>query len=55
MPFLPGSSYWVPPLKGACVAADLVSRLSNTMTEEEIMPFTSVRGWPSLAYFVEGN
>ncbi|RRT33626.1 hypothetical protein GW17_00061851, partial [Ensete ventricosum] len=55
LPFLPGSSYWVPPPNCHRGVAEIVSRLANPMTEEEIMSFTTVRGWPSSAYFVEGN
>ncbi|URD92169.1 hypothetical protein MUK42_00019 [Musa troglodytarum] len=54
LPFLPGSSYWVPPRNRHRSVAELVSRLANPMTAEEIMSFTTVRGWPSSAYFVEG-
>ncbi|XP_065033740.1 uncharacterized protein LOC135666124 [Musa acuminata AAA Group] len=54
LPFLPGSSYWVPPRNRHRGVAELVSRLANPMTAEEIMSFTTDRGWPSSAYFVEG-
>lgn len=61
LPFVPGSSYWVPPKskKTAVAAADFV-RLVKTMsveplTQEEAMSFKTARGWPSSAYFVEGS
>lgn len=42
LPFIPGSSYWVPPR-------------SNPITDEEMMTSITARGWSSAAYFVEGN
>ncbi|KAJ0985160.1 hypothetical protein J5N97_003516 [Dioscorea zingiberensis] len=54
LPFRPGSSYWVPPKKRSLGLVQLVGKLANPMTEEESLSFTSVRGWPSFAYFVEG-
>lgn len=55
LPFIPGSSYWVPPRRRHCGVVELVSRLTNPMTDEEMMSFTTARGWPSSAYFVEGK
>ncbi|RWV92453.1 hypothetical protein BHE74_00016768 [Ensete ventricosum] len=55
LPFIPGSSYWVPPRRRPHAVIDLVPRLTYPMTEDEIMSFTTDRGWPSSAYFVEGN
>ncbi|XP_059640353.1 uncharacterized protein LOC132282630 [Cornus florida] len=52
LPFVPGSSYWVPPRRPSYGIADLVQKLANTLTEEEVMSLTNVRGWPSSAYFV---
>eukprot|EP01018_Ginkgo_biloba_P024040 Gb_25032 [translate_table: standard] len=53
LPFLPGSSYWVPPPANSGRIVDLVARLSNPMTAEEMLSFTTARGWPSSAYFIE--
>ncbi|RWV97459.1 hypothetical protein GW17_00039751, partial [Ensete ventricosum] len=44
LPFIPGSSYLVLPRSRPCGVAELVSRLANPMTEEEIVSFTIVRG-----------
>ncbi|XP_020103609.1 uncharacterized protein LOC109720731 [Ananas comosus] len=55
LPFVPGASYWVPARRRPSGIAELVSRLANPMTEEESLSFTTVRGWPSSAYFVEGG
>ncbi|XP_072980969.1 uncharacterized protein [Typha angustifolia] len=55
LPFLPGSSYWVPPRRRAAAAGmvELVGRFANPMSEEEMLSLTSARGWPSSGYFVE--
>jgi len=56
LPFLPGSSYWVPPRKNNGNLVELLGRLSNSpMTQEESLSFTTSRGWPSSAYFIEGG
>ncbi|KAK9282141.1 hypothetical protein L1049_005053 [Liquidambar formosana] len=54
LPFIPGSSYWVPPHNRSHGIAELVGKLANTLTEDEAMSFTTSRGWPSSAYFVKG-
>ncbi|XWS16615.1 hypothetical protein CRYUN_Cryun34aG0105200 [Craigia yunnanensis] len=56
LPFLPGSSYWVPPSTAQSVGlAQLVEKLANPLTPEESMSATTVRGWPSSNYFIEGG
>ncbi|KAK3035548.1 hypothetical protein RJ639_034753 [Escallonia herrerae] len=52
LPFRPGSSYWVPPQRGSYGMAEVLQKLANTLTEEEVMSLTTARGWPSSAYFV---
>ncbi|PON53164.1 hypothetical protein TorRG33x02_205670 [Trema orientale] len=55
LPFLPGSSYWVPPPRSRNYGlTQLVEKLANPLTEEESMSTTTVRGWPSSDYFVQG-
>ncbi|XP_042390281.1 uncharacterized protein LOC121981695 [Zingiber officinale] len=54
LPFVPGSSYWFPPPRRAGGVVDVVKKLANPLTEEESMSLTTVRGWPSSAYFVDG-
>ncbi|WOL08548.1 hypothetical protein Cni_G17301 [Canna indica] len=54
LPFVPGSSYWVPPPRRAAGVVELVRKIADPLTEEETMSLTNVRGWPSSAYFVEG-
>ncbi|XP_058068150.1 uncharacterized protein LOC131217274 isoform X2 [Magnolia sinica] len=55
LPFMPGSSYWIPPRKRPHSISELVGRLANPLSEEEAMSLTTVRGWPSSAYFIEGE
>ncbi|XP_065864519.1 uncharacterized protein [Euphorbia lathyris] len=47
LPFLPGSSYWVPPPRsadGSNGIAQLIEKLANPLTDEETLSTTSVRG-----------
>lgn len=62
LPFVPGSSFWVPlPPKIAVMrslpptVATMVKTPTTTMSAEERLALNSPRGWPSSAYFVEGN
>jgi hypothetical protein len=61
LPFVPGSSYWVPPLKKPIGVMELVGGVANErgemvlMSEEESLSFSSVRGYPSSTYFLEGT
>ncbi|KAL5232534.1 hypothetical protein ABZP36_031310 [Zizania latifolia] len=73
LPFVPGGSFWVPPLRRPHGLAEFVGRFAAAgaadaeagfacepevyapMTEEEALSFSTARGWPSAAYFVEGK
>lgn len=56
LPFLPGSSYWVPPSTAQSYGlAQVVEKLANPLTPEESLSTTTVRGWPSSDYFIKGN
>ncbi|XBI94370.1 hypothetical protein VPH35_031018 [Triticum aestivum] len=74
LPFVPGGSYWVPPMRRPLGVSDLVgtvvysargavdtaemaraTMVKAAMTKEEAMCFTTQRGWPSEAYFVQGE
>ncbi|MBA0598029.1 uncharacterized protein LOC105773577 [Gossypium raimondii] len=56
LPFIPGSSYWVPPSTAQSYGlAQLVEKLANPLTSEESMSTTSARGWPSSDYFIKGG
>lgn len=59
LPFVPGASYWVPPAKKSVGLLELVTSVASEggeliMTEEECLSFTSVRGYPSSTYYLEG-
>ncbi|KAJ9164501.1 hypothetical protein P3X46_024071 [Hevea brasiliensis] len=57
LPFLPGSSYWVPPPRstaGSLGIAHLVEKPANPLTDEESLPMITLRGWPSSDYFIKG-
>ncbi|XP_059637523.1 uncharacterized protein LOC132279541 isoform X1 [Cornus florida] len=55
LPFIPGSSYWVPPRRRPYNVVELVGKLTSPLTDEETRSFTTVRGWPSSAFFLEGT
>ncbi|XP_071701094.1 uncharacterized protein [Rutidosis leptorrhynchoides] len=58
LPFVPGSSYWVPPhrkLSESHGLVDVLNSLTNPLTKEEFMALSTSRGWPSSAYFIEGT
>ncbi|KAJ0599545.1 hypothetical protein HanIR_Chr03g0106061 [Helianthus annuus] len=57
LPFVPGSSYWVPPRRHRHDSKGIVSLLrkfSKPLTDEESLAVSSSRGWPSSSYFIEG-
>lgn len=57
LPFVPGSSYWVPPRCNRPESNDLyevLKKITNPLTEDESMSLNTSRGWPSSAYFIEG-
>ncbi|CAN4098050.1 unnamed protein product [Withania somnifera] len=53
LPFRPGASYWVPPRRSSYGVADLVHKLANTLSEEEIMSLATFRGWPSSNFYLD--
>ncbi|KAL6953553.1 hypothetical protein U1Q18_044983 [Sarracenia purpurea var. burkii] len=55
LPFVPGSSYWVPPQRPSYGIAQLVVKLANTLTDDQVMSLTNSRGWPSSAFFLNGS
>ncbi|KAJ8560158.1 hypothetical protein K7X08_004216 [Anisodus acutangulus] len=55
LPFCPGASYWVPPRRSSYGIADLVHKLANTLTEEEIMSLATFRGWPSSNFYLDNE
>ncbi|XP_059299502.1 uncharacterized protein LOC132052138 isoform X2 [Lycium ferocissimum] len=55
LPFCPGASYWVPPRRSSYGIADLVHKLANTLSEEEIMSLATFRGWPSSNFYLNNG
>ncbi|KAI3725146.1 hypothetical protein L1987_64922 [Smallanthus sonchifolius] len=58
LPFVPGSSYWVPPRRHRRDPQGIVRLLrkfNKPLTDEESISVSSSRGWPSSAYFTEGT
>ncbi|KAK6941176.1 hypothetical protein RJ641_026553 [Dillenia turbinata] len=58
LPFIPGSSYWVPPRPHPYNLAELLGKMvsaSKPLSEEQALSFTTARGWPSASYFLEGG
>lgn len=55
LPFRPGASYWVPPRRSSYGVADLVHKLANTLSEEEIMSLATFRGWPSSNFYLDNG
>ncbi|PKI46151.1 hypothetical protein CRG98_033484 [Punica granatum] len=51
LPFIPGSSFWVPPRKRKVDMADLFDKLWDPPREEETFRFANGRGWPMLEFF----
>lgn len=56
LPFMPGSSYWVPPRPSRPHGVvEILGRLTNPLTNEESLSLSTVRGWPSSSYFIQGT
>lgn len=57
LPFVPGSSFWVPPRPSTSNVVDLVQKLTR---EDDNRPHDSpllstLRGWPSSNFFINEN
>ncbi|MQL85912.1 hypothetical protein Taro_018432 [Colocasia esculenta] len=52
LPFVPGASYWVPPRRRSEGLAELLGRMSDPMSDEEVMSLTTMRGWPCAQHLV---
>ncbi|XP_048423854.1 uncharacterized protein LOC125469863 [Pyrus x bretschneideri] len=55
LPFVPGSSFWVPPRHAPLKVADLIGKLANQLTFEEILSVATDRGWPCSQFFINGG
>lgn len=54
LPFIPGSSYWVPPSRRQFDLLKCMGKLAREMSVEDALAVTAVRGWPSPSYFIQG-
>ncbi|CAM8923279.1 hypothetical protein QQ045_023253 [Rhodiola kirilowii] len=58
LPFVPGSSFWVPPRpkSGSFIKEiEKFSVVNCALSDEETMALTTMRGWPSSEFFVHGK
>jgi hypothetical protein len=60
LPFVPGSSFWVPPRPTHSNVVHLVHKITDAenqlpFSNDESLSLSSVRGWPSSNYFIKGN
>ena len=55
LPFVPGSSYWVPPRMNSYKLVELLENMSSPMTHEEVMSLTTAWGWPCSSHLVGGE
>ncbi|CAK8531888.1 unnamed protein product [Lathyrus sativus] len=60
LPFVPGSSFWVPPRPTPSNVVHLVHKLTDgekqqPFMNDESLSLSSLRGWPSSNYFIKGN
>jgi hypothetical protein len=59
LPFVPGSSFWVPPRPTHSNVVHLVHKITGAenrlpFSNDESLSLSSVRGWPSSNYFIKG-
>lgn len=54
LPFVPGSSFWVPPRISPVKFVDLIGKLADQLSEEECLSLATDRGWPCSEFFVGG-
>lgn len=56
LPFIPGSSYWVPPRPShPHDLVQVIGKLTNPLTDDESLSLSTIRGWPSSSYFIRGT
>ncbi|QCE13470.1 hypothetical protein DEO72_LG11g463 [Vigna unguiculata] len=56
LPFVPGSSFWVPPRPSPTNVVDLVHKLTREDDRPHDSPLLStLRGWPSSNFFINEN
>ena len=52
LPFVPGSSFWVPPRRSPIAVNDFVGRLADRLSDEESLSVATDRGWPCSRFFI---
>ncbi|GAA0163908.1 hypothetical protein LIER_19666 [Lithospermum erythrorhizon] len=50
LPFVPGGSYWIPPVKRINGIHQILHTIANPLRDEEYLSLTNVRGWPSSGF-----
>ncbi|XP_050373604.1 uncharacterized protein LOC126791229 [Argentina anserina] len=55
LPFVPGSSFWVPPRRSPIAVSDFVGRLADRLSDEESLSVATDRGWPCSGFFINGS
>ncbi|GAB2267409.1 hypothetical protein Dimus_002392 [Dionaea muscipula] len=54
IPFIPGTSYWVPPRPRGHQFVEIVRKMTNPLSKEEELSLSTVHGWPCSSFFVDG-
>ncbi|XP_061989834.1 uncharacterized protein LOC133708389 [Rosa rugosa] len=55
LPFVPGSSFWVPPRRSPLGVNDFVGTLADKLSDEESLSVATDRGWPCSGFFINGS
>ncbi|XP_004296488.1 PREDICTED: uncharacterized protein LOC101293475 [Fragaria vesca subsp. vesca] len=55
LPFVPGSSFWVPPRRSPLGVNGFVGRLADKLSDEESLSVATDRGWPCSDYLINGS
>lgn len=54
LPFVPGSSFWVPPRRSPLGSSDFVGKLADKLSDEESLSVATDRGWPCSHFLING-
>jgi hypothetical protein len=54
LPFVPGSSFWVPPRRSPLGVSDFVGKLADKLSYEESLSVATDRGWPCSHFLIDG-
>ncbi|OIV98394.1 hypothetical protein TanjilG_16721 [Lupinus angustifolius] len=53
LPFVPGSSFWVPPRPTPSNVVDLVHKFTNDFSQQESLSLATIQGCPSSKFFIQ--